>query len=41
MDRIARPTPYRFPVHISLNPMFHSNRRHLYNWNGLKSEFPI
>ena len=28
----------RFPVHISLNPMFHCNTRHSYDLDGLKSK---
>ena len=32
--------PSRFLIHISLNPMFHCNTRHSYNWNGLNPIWP-
>ena len=31
----------RFPVHISLNPMFHCNTRHSYDLDGLKFKFIV
>ena len=31
----------RFPVHISLNRMFHCNARHSYDLDGLKSKFIV
>ena len=31
----------RFPVHISLIPMFHFNTRHIFDLNGLKSKLIV